>query len=369
MYTDPLELMREMLKHWLDTAVDPHPSWEAVVRALRSPIVNKKKVAEELESKYCAPVQHVREKSSITPPLSKKSQKLPFGCGCYKCTFFNFIEKGCPTPITSVSSFPYLDLSGLTHEQQQELRGKLWSESRDIMIQFQELVSATIKSFKRRRVPLDELVSHVMTLGAFDPVFKESQMPVFRFCFNELKAADTIPKVFVILNDYFSFFNYHIIEHIIKELGTKKDKAKLQRYIEDFNQYAKRRIFECLPEFGPVTDADHADVFVKLDSQYDNYTVIQIEGFRRKLSKILHLSSQGILRLCRVDKGCFQLMFQMPSFLKHEIFPLSKIQENTLAALGVIKLTCEEYQFQVILSACVFNCHYTLLTHLLLFLE
>ena len=237
------------------------------------------------------------------------------------------------------------------------------------MIQFQELVSATIKSFKRRRVPLDELVSHVMTLGAFDPVFKESQMPVFRFCFNELKAADTIPKVFVILNDYFSFFNYHIIEHIIKELGTKKDKAKLQRYIEDFNQYAKRRIFECLPEFGPVTDADHADVFVKLDSQYDNYTVIQIEGFRRKLSKILHLSSQGILRLCRVDKGCFQLMFQMPSFLKHEIFPLSKIQENALAALGVIKLTCEEYQFQVILSACVFNCHYTLLTHLLLFLE
>ena len=194
-------------------------------------------------------------------------------------------------------------------------------------------------------------------------------MPVFRFCFNELKATDTIPKVFVILNDYFSFFNYHIIEHIIKVLGTKKDKAKLQRYIEDFNQYAKRRIFECLPEFGPVSDADHADVFAKLDSQYDNYTVIQIEGFRRKLSKILHLSSQCILRLCRVDKGCFQLMFQMPSFLKHEIFPLSKIQENTLAALGVIKLTCGEYQFQVILSACVFNCHYTLLTHLLLVVE
>ena len=185
---------------------------------------------------------------STSPPPSERSQRPPFGCGCGNCTFFSFIERGCPTPIPSASSFPYLDLSGLTHEQQQELRGRLRSESQKIMIRFQELVSATIKSFKRRCVPLDELVSHVMTLGAFDPVFKEPQAPVFRLCFQELKAADTIPKVFMILNDYFSFFNYHIIEHIIKALGTEEDKAELQRYRKDFDQYAKRRIFECLPE-------------------------------------------------------------------------------------------------------------------------
>ena len=103
------------------------------------------------------------------------------------------------------------------------------------MMRFQELVSATIKSFKRRCVPIGELVSHVMALGAFDPVFKEPQVPVFHHYFEELKAADTIPKIFMVLNDYFSFFNYHIIEHIIKVLGTKKDKAKLKRYKEDFN--------------------------------------------------------------------------------------------------------------------------------------
>ena len=64
-------------------------------------------------------------------------------------------------------------------------------------------------------------------------------------------------------------------------------------------------------EFGPVSDAD-ADIFVKLDSQYDNYTVTQIEVFRHKLSEILRISSQGVLRLCRVEKGCIQLTFQVP---------------------------------------------------------
>ena len=139
-----------------------------------------------------------RQSVNTTPPPSKESQKQPFGCGCGKCTFFSFIEKGCPTPIPSASSFPCLNLSGLTHEQQQELRGRLWSESQGIMTRFQKLVSATIMSFKRRCIPLDELVSNVMTLGAFDPVFKEPQAPVFCHYFGELKAADTIPKVFMV---------------------------------------------------------------------------------------------------------------------------------------------------------------------------
>ena len=88
------------------------------------------------------------------------------------------------------------------------------------MMQFQKLVSATIKSFKRRCVPLDELVSHVMTLGAFDPVFKEPQAPVFCHCLKELKAADTIPN-----NDYFSFIKGHM--DIVKFLTVTKQCQKV----------------------------------------------------------------------------------------------------------------------------------------------
>ena len=285
------------------------------------------------------------EGSSSSPLPSEGSQKTPFGCGCCKCTFFSFIQKGCPTPIPSTSSFPYLKLSGLTHEQQQELEGRLRFESREIMMRFQELVSATIKSLITRNVPLDELVSHVMTLGAFDPVFKESQVPLFQHCFKELKTADTIPKIFLVLNDYFSFFNYDIIEHIIAALGTEEDKANLQSYKETFDRYAKRRIYECGPHFGPVSDNDHADVFVKVDSRYDNYTVEEIKGFCNKLSETLHVSSQGVLRLCGIEKGCLQLTFQVPFFVQQKVFPLSREQERALEAEGVVKLTCEEYQF------------------------
>ena len=51
MHSDTLDLMMEMLKHWLQTAVDPRPTWEAVVKALKSPLVNEMKLAAELECK------------------------------------------------------------------------------------------------------------------------------------------------------------------------------------------------------------------------------------------------------------------------------------------------------------------------------
>ena len=58
MYSDQ---MREMLMYWLDSAVDPHPCWKTIVTALRSPLVNENYLADQLESKYCAPVQGTRE--------------------------------------------------------------------------------------------------------------------------------------------------------------------------------------------------------------------------------------------------------------------------------------------------------------------
>ena len=191
-----------------------------------------------------------------------------------------------------------------------------------------------------------------MTLGALKHVFEEPQVPALHHRFKELKAAKTINDSFLVLNDYFSFFNYHIIQHIIEELGTEEDKARLQKYKQNFNQYAEWRIFECLPEFGHVlSDFDHVDIFVKLDSQYDDYTVAELEGFCHKLSEILDISL-GILCLCRVDKGCLQLMFQVPSFVQQRIFPLSREQERALAVLGVTRLTCGDYSSPVNILVC-----------------
>ena len=172
-----------------------------------------------------------------------------------------------------------------------------------------------MESLIRQNVTVDRLVAHVMKLEAFDSVYEKPPVSLFQDCFQELKAADTIPKVFLILKNYFSFFNYEIIEHIIKKLGTESDMTNLQSYKDMFDQYVNRRVFECRPQFGPVSRTDCSNIILKLDSRYDNYTAAAIKAFLHKLSEVLCVSSQGVLRLCEVEKGCIQLTIQVPLFV------------------------------------------------------
>ena len=74
-YSDQTDLMREVLKHWLDTAVDLPPTWETVVTALRSLIVNKKNIAAQLESKYCTLASCMKEESN-SPTMVKSSEGI-----------------------------------------------------------------------------------------------------------------------------------------------------------------------------------------------------------------------------------------------------------------------------------------------------
>ena len=96
MYSDPSDSLREVLIHWLKTAVDSPPSWEAVVRALRSPLVNKMNVAVQLELKYCPPM---REDSNHSIKVEEDEgiavgyKGTPYITICLPFVFYDFVEQ------------------------------------------------------------------------------------------------------------------------------------------------------------------------------------------------------------------------------------------------------------------------------------
>ena len=257
----------------------------------------------------------------------------------------NPLETCSSASTSTTSSFPYPKASKLTAEQQERLSVRLCVESEDIIHKFWHLHSKVYESLREQNVSVDRLVGHLLSLHAFDPVHKDSQKPVFQTFFQELQNAGSIEKVLFIIKDYISFFNYHVIKHIVEGLGTDQDKVELQNYEKEFVEYSKRRIYECPPDYGSKSDADHADLVLKVDSVYDVFTVKELKNFEYRLSRIFCVSQQSVLRLCKVEKGCLQLIFQIPSFVQQEIFPLSTEQERALAAEGVMKLTCGEYIF------------------------
>ena len=52
-YTDNKDCLREVLEVWFK-AVDPKPTWKALVDALKAQVIDEQKLAADLEAKFCS---------------------------------------------------------------------------------------------------------------------------------------------------------------------------------------------------------------------------------------------------------------------------------------------------------------------------
>ena len=258
-----------------------------------------------------------------------------FGCGCRKCSFEDFLEKGCPNPITTMSSFPLLDTRELSHSQQQTLRGKLYHEFEKITTAFSSLFSDTCNSLVQRDISVPQVVLVLTTLGAFQPTLP--QMPLLEEQLVEMSKAKNNYEVFFALRGYVSFFSHHIVDHIIAKLGTPEDHQRLQSYRHALDDYMKRSVFEC-PSYS-LTRHQQTNLVVKLEGEMDRYKIYHLEGFQSRFSNIIRVS-EYTLRLCTVERGCLQLTYQVPHFVLDTIFPLSEDQKAMLRAERVTRLSC-----------------------------
>ena len=235
-------------------------------------------------------------------------------------------------------TFPCLDLKNLTKVEKEQLHQRLHSDSVDMMRKFQELFSATTKSLKERKIPITELLCHLVGMGPMKPTFSDLNLPPFRCQLPGLKEAKNTDDVMLVVGDYCSFFNLQMLECIIDKLGTDQDKKNLSHYKEEFNKYAERHVFECPSDVGKVSEDGHVSMFVILDEIYENCTVSQLQLFVVKLQDILCISPGDGLKLCHITPGSIKLTFQLPSSVVNQIFPLSSKQETALANEGVYKL-------------------------------
>ena len=230
----------------------------------------------------------------------------------------------------------------MTNEEREKLRQRLNGESRTIMFEFQKLFSATVKSLKERNITVSDLKPHIGCLQALKPAYEYSKRGSLG---SELQKAETVDDVIVIVRDYSSFFNYHMLENIINILGGEQDRRNLAKYLEEFAEYAKRKVFECPRELGTMNEDGCANIFVTLDEIYDDCTLSSLEHFRCELQEILNIPSGVVITLCRVELGSLKLIFQIPLSVQRSIFPLSGNQEAALIKSGVEQLSCGNYQF------------------------
>ena len=231
---------------------------------------------------------------------------------------------------------PTVSIEGLRHD------------SAEIERKFLKLVASIYKSLTSRNISKDRLVACLTGLNCLTKVYNGGNQSVFR---KQRRKFDdpsaTLDTVWSIVGEYFSFFDYDILETIVDTLGDDSDKHNFARYEENFVAYASRRlVIDTTPSGNHCeSNGENTTMLVILDSSYDECEIGHLKRLQIKLSEVLNLN-KGVLQLCKVKEGSVQLVFRIPNFITKDIFPLSSDQESALGELGVTQLDCGDYHFR-----------------------
>lgn len=242
--------------------------------------------------------------------------------------------------------YEFLDVENLSEDNLHILKGRLTKDYKQITAHFARLTEHVRCSLSNRGVTPKQLFMVLMNLSAFALRKKDDDKPLLEDCCDNIQDAESIDDVFCTLRPYVSFFDCHIIKHIVSSnLCTNDDKEQLDRYIKELDSFCQRSVFEC-PHIAN-SDPQLLNLVMKVeDTVVKSFSVKTMDEFRAKLAETLGLKGYT-LHLRSVEKGCLKLTFQIPRFIMTIIFPLSTEEEAKLSALGVLKLTCEgtEYNF------------------------
>jgi len=238
----------------------------------------------------------------------------------------------------------------LSPSEQEDLKAMLCDDVRKMKRLFGCLVTRTCDSVEER-ISVVKFARSILALGAYDPAPEDHDRSLLNEHRDEIKRAESISEIFNILNAYWNYLSYEILEYIIELYGTSEDKERMRKYDEELHSFCKRRLFEVpMPVSGSGTESKSSPkqekLYVKLDVQ-ENIPADQFYQIKGRIAKILHVNS-ATLQIYSMNKGCVQLTFLVPRFVAQEIFPLS--YEQTLAPskdVSVIRLECGQYIFEV----------------------
>ena len=235
----------------------------------------------------------------------------------------------------------------LSPSEKEELEAMLDDDVREMKQMFGCLFTETRDSIEKR-ITVEKLAGSILALGAYDPAPEQRNPSLLDEHSEEINRAKTVSEIFKILNPYWNYITYDILEYIIKLYGTSDDEERLTNYNRELQKFCERRIFE-LPECGTSTGnavSPRQERFnVKLDVRED-ITGKDLLRIRKRIAKILRVNLATLIVAC-VDAGCVQLTFLIPKFVAREIFPLSDEQASALKDASVIRLECGGYIFKV----------------------
>lgn len=216
-------------------------------------------------------------------------------------------------------------------------------------LQFAEAVYETRDAIPKHLLPemMDYASFHLTTI--LSPAHtKYSRIESMREWIN---MSGTVSFFIMNITKYMSWFNYGLMLRLVKVyLSDNKKLVKMWcRYRESVKElFAADNHFAV--QYGGAVDFGLAKCITSkimiLKVVREDYTMNDLFFFHEAIPKALRVGDYRFY-LCRVDRGCLELTYSIPDTIYSMLFPLTSEQCHSLAEIGIYKLTCEEYIYEM----------------------
>lgn len=197
----------------------------------------------------------------------------------------------------------YSEIDVLDHDVKENLKQQLTRNRRQIVRRYASYVYCIRESIKRKET-VSGLCAYLMSLTAYDSDQDSNNSVLFSELGEELKAAESIDKIFIILSEkYASFINYEIFEAMVDNYGVTDDKERLN-YPQHLKDYVKKHklteFIDINPKLKTFSDTSK-EVILKLDID-STCSSAKVVDVKEALANILGLKSAA-LRILDIKKG------------------------------------------------------------------
>ena len=274
-------------------------------------------------------------------------------CGCGQCSIESFFKIGCPK-LREESSYPYVHTDGLTQGERLCLLEVLSSGSKAMYDALQS-VKMEFQDWARDSMSIQQLKECLLALEGMDPECSSVRCRMLEDRREEIETSMSTLRLFCIVYDYCSWFNYYIMERIIADLAEKYGwiaegfEDKLATFRAVMEEYCKRRVVECPTPSSSFNDPTSKFFRLRMTKDHQALTALDVQCLHFKLARILHIHVYA-LKLCHVGEGSIhlvpgtagggttQFIYSVPQCLYRVMFPLCDEQVAALADVGVIEL-------------------------------
>ena len=231
-------------------------------------------------------------------------------------------------------TFPYLDTSRLTPSDRKDLIQKLSRDYKNILERFATLQNRICESLRKRNISAESIADCALSLA----LYKSDDVPRPPSAVEQesLEEAKSIYRIFINLRKFklISYFDYGILEHIIKIHGTTDDKQRLKDYMDEFQKFCQRRVFEVPSVISEIMPSTRKSFKVLMTADMTT-TLVDIKAAERKIADILGLP-HSMLTLHEIAPGSIVLTLSIPIHKANEILPLQPSKLKQLNARGFV---------------------------------